>query len=92
VLRPGGAHVFTVPIFQRAETVVRVAEDGTELMPADYHDGTEGKSLVVREWGRDITDYIGWASAVTSEVHRPESRRHGIEGEHLEVVVSRKPA
>jgi SAM-dependent methyltransferase len=90
VLRPGGAHVFTVPVYPRPATVVRVAEDGSHLLEPAFHEGTEGPSLVVREWGSDLPEIVD-RSGLETTVHRLVDRRRGLEGEHLEVIVSRKP-
>ena len=61
VLRPDGAHVFTVPVvWDRAETVVRAELRGGEvhhLQPASYHGISEPPPptcLVFQEFGADI--------------------------------------
>lgn len=93
VLRPGGVHVFTVPIFPRPDTLVRVADDGTELMEPDYHDNPvgNGRSLVAREWGRDIVDAIRDMTGLETEWHNETLRRFGLRGEMKDVFVTRKP-
>ena len=98
VLRPGGAHVFTVPLYPRPETVVRaVAGDDGEvvhLAPPDYHGNPAdpGGSLVVREWGADIADAVHDATGLSTQVVQPgDSRRYGLAGEFLAVFVTRKP-
>jgi hypothetical protein len=95
VLRPGGAHVFTVPIFTGHRTLVRaVASDsGVEyLLPPDYHGNPvdPNGSLVVREWGDDLVDFIAQATGLPTEVHRLRDRSQGLDGEFLEVLVTRK--
>jgi SAM-dependent methyltransferase len=92
VLRRGGLHVFTVPIFERPHTLVRVADDGTELMAPDYHGNPigDGRSLVVREWGDDITDFIEAEAGTPTRRYRPHSWRLGIRGEMTDVLVSQK--
>ncbi len=93
VLRPGGAHVFTVPIYRRQRTVVRVNDDGMELMEPEYHGNPigDGRSLVVREWGDDITKFIEDAAGTPTERHAVTSWFHGLRGEMKDVLVSRKP-
>lgn len=72
VLRPGGRHVFTVPIiWTRAvtEARARIGDDGgiVHLMPALYHGRGGGAyryipvgvdMLAFTEFGRDIVDYV----------------------------------
>jgi SAM-dependent methyltransferase len=95
VLRPGGAHVFTVPIFGGRPTLVRAvaSESGVEhVLPADFHGNPvdPNGSLVVREWGDDLTDFIALATGLSTEVHRLHDRRRGLDGEFLEVLITRK--
>ena len=92
VLRSGGLHVFTVPIFERPTTTVRVSDNGTELMEPDYHGSPigDGRSLVVREWGDDIVDYIEAQAGTPTRRYRTHSWRNGIRGEMTDVLVSQK--
>ncbi len=97
VLRPGGAHVFTVPIYGRPETLVRVEPDETGnvrlLMEADYHGNpvSDEGSLVIREWGADIVNFVREHSGLETEVIELHDRFRGLDGEFLQVLVSRKP-
>lgn len=97
VLRPGGAHVFTVPLYRREKTVVRARAapgGGVEhLLPAEYHGNPVDPdgALVVREWGADIVDYVRQVSGLESEIILDRDRDCGLDGEFLEVIVSRKP-
>ena len=92
VLRQGGLHIFTVPIFERPETVVRVSDDGTELMDPDYHGSPigDGRSLVVREWGDDIVDFIETQAGTPTRRYRVQSWLFGIRGTMTDVLVSQK--
>jgi SAM-dependent methyltransferase len=72
VLRPGGAFIFTVPLFDADQTVERARlKDGQviHLLPAEYHDDRiRGRNtvLVYRDYGRDIVQRLlaaGFASA-----------------------------
>lgn len=72
VLRPGGRHIFTVPVvWTRATTEARaqIGDDGkiVHLMPALYHGRGSGfyrfipvgaDLLTFTEFGRDILDYV----------------------------------
>jgi SAM-dependent methyltransferase len=97
VLRPGGAHVFTVPIYSQPETLVRadVGEAGTVrlLMDAEYHGNpvSDQGSLVIREWSADIVEFIRKHSDLETEVISLHDRSRGLDGEFLQVLVSRKP-
>jgi SAM-dependent methyltransferase len=96
VLRPGGAHVFTVPIYRGRQTLVR-AEPGNEgeprlLMEADYHGSPvgEGRSLVIREWGDDFVGFVERFSGLKTDVFDLRDRSMGLDGEFLQVFVTRK--
>jgi hypothetical protein len=96
VLRPGGAHVFTVPIFAGRPTLVRATASGSGvdyLLPADYHGNPidPNGSLVVREWGDDLVEFVTRATGLPTEVHTLRDRRRGLDGEFLDVLITRKP-
>ena len=96
VLRPGGAHVFTVPVYRGRRTLVRAIPDGTAIThvrPPDYHGNPvdPNGSLVVREWGDDLAEFVTRHSGLPTEAHRYQDRRLGLDGEFLEVFVTRKP-
>jgi len=96
ILKPGGAHLFTVPIFSRKESLIRAVEaDGVIqfLEEPDYHGNPvdEKGSLVAREWGEDIVDFIWKSSGLVTEVFSERDRSLGIDGQFLDVLVSRKP-
>lgn len=64
ILKPGGLHIFTVPLQTplRAATVARVdTSGGTDrpLLPPHYHgNGKGGRSLVYTDFGADIVDML----------------------------------
>ena len=96
-LKPGGAHIMSVPIVRKAEPSRprAVLEDGNtrHLMEPEYHGNPvgDGKSLVTFDWGYDIADYLTQASFATTTIHTTHDRSQGIEAEYLEIVVTRKP-
>jgi SAM-dependent methyltransferase len=96
-LKPGGTHIFTVPLYAGRKTLVRaIEENGTlkHLQPADYHKNPinlDG-SLVVREWGDDMVEFIRETSGVSTQIYLMHDRKLGIDGNFLEVFVSVKPA
>jgi hypothetical protein len=95
-LRPGGAHVFTVPWYPDRPTRVRAhAENGSVVhdLPPEFHsDPIDPRgSLVVTEWGSDMLDFVRRCSGMTTTVESILDPRQGICGEFREVFVSRKP-
>ncbi|PIO47256.1 MAG: methyltransferase type 11 [[Chlorobium] sp. 445] len=62
VLKPGGAHIFTVPLTLDQPTVERVRFNGEtieHLLPPEYHgDALRGKILAYRNFGIDLFDRL----------------------------------
>ena len=64
VLKPGGMHVFTIPVQHplRTRTVFRVDTSGDQdilLMPPHYHGASEGpQSLVYTDFGSDLQSLL----------------------------------
>jgi SAM-dependent methyltransferase len=98
-LRPGGAHVFTTPLENKAaatEFCARRTPEGQVVQliePAQYHGNPvspEGSLLTVR-WGYDITQYIFDATGLTTELVALDNLELGIRAEFIEVLITRKP-
>ncbi|XXF75439.1 methyltransferase domain-containing protein [Myxococcaceae bacterium GXIMD 01537] len=94
-LKPGGAHVFTIPYYGPARTLRRAVErngDIVHLLPPDFHGNPvdDKGSLVVTEWGTDLADIIQKASGLTTTHILLRDRSKGLDGKFLEVFVSRK--
>lgn len=95
ILKPGGAHLFTVPYYAGRKTKVRARLSGHDIEYLDvkiFHGNpidSEG-SLVVTEWGDDLFDFIYLSSGMTTAVYKVIDRKLGIDGEFLEVFVSTK--
>jgi hypothetical protein len=94
-LKPGGAHVFTVPWYYWKPTLVRAQErEGRieHLQPPDYHSNPIDPtgSLVVTEWGDDLLDVIFRSSGLTTTAIRIRDRRLGIDADFIEVFISSK--
>jgi SAM-dependent methyltransferase len=95
-LRPGGAHIMSVPILNKEKPSRRraVLEDGKiiHLLEPQYHwspvdpDG----SLVTFDWGYDIADFLQRHSGMTSSMFVTDDLSQGIRAEYIEIVVSRK--
>jgi len=95
VLVPGGRHVWTVPIHARPVTVVRAeVVDGVlrHLCEPEYHGNPvdANGALVFREWGGDIVDFVLSSSGMVTERVAGTRPELGIEGDFLDVLVSRK--
>jgi SAM-dependent methyltransferase len=95
VLKLGGAHIFTVPIFDRPESIMRAYRntkgETIHMMPPDYHGNPlGGGSLVTWEWGRDIVEYVERATGEKTEVYSLQDKRLGILGAMTDVLVCRK--
>lgn len=95
-LKPGGAHVFTIPWYYWKKTLIRAIEsDGNiqHLEEPDYHGNPidASGSLVVTEWGWDFCDFIYEQSGMTTTVIRIKDKQRGIDAEFIEVFISRKP-
>ena len=94
-LRPGGAHIMTVPIVNKEKPSVRRASlaDGivTHHAEPEYHGNPVGDgSLVTIDWGFDIADYLTERSGHSTTLFTINDHERGIEAEYIEVVVTRK--
>jgi SAM-dependent methyltransferase len=96
-IKPGGAHVFTVPWYYWKKTLTRaVYENGAvkHIEEPDYHGNPidPNGSLVITEWGWDICDFIHEHSGLTTTIIRIHDKHRGIDAEFIEVFISRKRA
>lgn len=92
VLRPGGHFVFTVPLFDAAQTVERMGwQDGERvaLLPREYHaDRYRGAVILVqRDYGRDIVDRLRAAGFEQAQILPPPT---GLFGHGRPVVLARR--
>lgn len=96
-LKPGGAHIFTVPWYPSRKTFVRASPSDSGCVyhaPKEFHGNPidpEG-SLVVTDWGRDLLDFIFQHGGLSTAVFLTKDRYLGLDGELLEVFVSHKPS
>jgi len=97
VLKPGGAHIFTVPWYKKNKrTVKRIKMDRRgrviHLQPPIYHGNPidDKGSLVTYDWGRDIFEIIYRTSKMHTLVYLHRDRNLGLDGEFLEVFISFK--
>ena len=96
-LKPGGAHVFTVPWYYWKATVVRAHHDRGQVVhdhEPQYHGNPIDPrgSLVVTEWGFDLCEYVRRCCGMHTTVEHLFDPGQGICGEFREVFVSRRVA
>lgn len=96
VLKPGGLHIFTTPLyhFQKSRPRIEIQEgEIINVLPAIYHGDPINADgcLVTYDWGYDIAEFIEQASGMKSEIIEfPKSKftyRHGLDADFLEVIV-----
>ena len=95
VLKPGGAHIFTVPLVNKQKkTEVWASQDERGetvfLKPAEYHRNAidEEGALVTMHWGYDIVTYISETAGMSSTILTIDDLSQGIKAELIDVVVS----
>ncbi|PYJ29340.1 MAG: SAM-dependent methyltransferase [Verrucomicrobia bacterium] len=94
-LRPGGAHIFTVPWYRTKKTLIRaLVKDGVlqHLEKPDYHGNPidENGSLVFTEWGAELPFLLQQWGQFPVIIHTIRDRALGIDGEFREVFVQQK--
>ena len=96
-LKPGGSHVFTVPIVRKEKAsqvrAVRHPNGQVEhLLPENYHGNPidANGSLVTIDWGYDIVPFIEAHSGLLTTLVYFDDLAHGIRAELIEVLISRK--
>ena len=94
-LKPGGAHIFTVPWFRSKKTLVRaVMKDGKvrHLEKPDYHGNRidSSGSLVFTEWGMELPFLLQEWGKLPVTIHTIRDRSLGIDGKFREVFVQQK--
>jgi SAM-dependent methyltransferase len=94
-LKPGGAHVFTVPWNADRKTRVRAVREGAKIRHVEepvYHENPidAAGSLVATDWGSDMADFILEHSGMTTEAVAVKDPRQGVTIDDMIVFVSRK--
>lgn len=96
VIKPGGAHIFTVPIINKCNKTERWANMGEDGKPVFLHEpeyhgnpiNPEG-SPVTMHWGFDISQYIMSVSGMPTTIITIDDLNAGIRAEFIEVFVSK---
>ena len=96
-LKPGGAHIFTVPLVNKHKPTEKWAQLDSDgklefLKEPEYHGNPIDPkgSPVTMHWGFDIIDYIKKSSGLNSEIVHLDDLNLGIRAEFIEVIVSQK--
>lgn len=97
VLKPGGAHIFTVPLVNKARPSERWASLGKDGRivhdrPAEYHGNpVDAKgSPVTMHWGYDIAARITRTAGTPTMIWTIDDIDAGIRAEYIDVLVSYK--
>ena len=97
-LKPGGAHIFTVPLVNRhsvSRLRGRLGADGAveHLEPPIYHGNpvSEEGALVTVDWGYDICRHIHDACGLFTHLVHIDDLSRGIRADLIEVAVTVKP-
>jgi len=98
ILKPGGAHIFTVPLVNKTRpSELRAQQDdngkAVHLKPAQYHGNpvSDKGSLVTVDWGFDICRYIFDACGLFTHMVTIDDPGKGIRAEFIEVLITFKP-
>jgi len=97
VLKPGGAHVFTVPWYPDQPTETRARVRGGEiehLRPPEYHSDPDNRdgALVFTRFGSDIAQIVADSSGMTTSVIEANDPAKGIRGDSLYIFHSTRQA
>jgi SAM-dependent methyltransferase len=96
-LKPGGAHVFTVPMVNKDEPSALRAkiDDGGQvsyIKPPVYHGNpiSDKGSLVTVDWGFDICRHIFDSCGLFTHIFQIDDLSKGIRAEYIEVLITVK--
>lgn len=97
VLKPGGAHIFSVPLVNKerpSEVWARRDDAGNVgyLGEPEYHGNpiSDKGALVTMHWGYDICDFIFKHSGLYTTIVVVDNLDLGIRAEFIEILISRK--
>jgi SAM-dependent methyltransferase len=97
-LRPGGMHIFTVPLVQKllpSKTRAFSTNGQVVHIEPEYYHGSpigDGRALVTTDWGYDICQFIHTYTDSFTQIITIDDMRHGIRAEYIEVLVTIKRA
>jgi len=97
-LKPGGAHVFTVPLVNKhnpSKLRAKINDVGelVHVAPPVYHGNPVSRNgtLVTVDWGYDICEYIFNSSGLFTHLFYIDDISKGIRAEYIDVLVTMKP-
>ena len=97
-LKPGGAHIFSVPLINRFNLTERWANKGANgepvfLFEPEWHGNPVSKqgSPVTMHWGYDIVDFIKQHTGGDCKIVYYDDLTYGIRAEFREIIVAQKP-
>ncbi|HEY5138450.1 MAG TPA: class I SAM-dependent methyltransferase, partial [Methylococcales bacterium] len=97
-LKPGGAHIFTVPIVNKhkpSKLRAQISDGGqiSHLEPPIYHGNpiNDDGSLVTVDWGFDICRHIFESCGLFTHIIYIDDLSKGIRAEYIEVLITVKP-
>lgn len=97
-LKPGGAHIFSVPLINKHKPTQRWATKGDNgepifLFEPEWHGNPVDKkgSPVTMHWGFDIVDFIKKYTGADVKIVYLDDLHHGIRAEYIEIIVAKKP-
>lgn len=96
-LKPGGAHIFSVPIINKHKPTQQWATKGKDGQPVflyqpEWHGNPIDKkgSPVTYHWGYDIKEYIEQHTGAQCEIIYIDNLDFGIRAEYIEIIVAKK--
>jgi hypothetical protein len=97
VLKPGGAHIFSVPLINKHKKTQRWANKGKDgepefLFEPEWHGNPIDKkgSPVTMHWSFDIVDFIKKETEADCWIEYIDDLEFGIRAEYIEIVVQKK--
>lgn len=97
VLKPGGAHIFTVPLINKEQlSECWASRDANGEInyhhQPEYHGNPvdDSGSLVTMHWGYDLSEFIMLEAKTPTAMVVIDDMEKGIRAEYIEVMVSRK--
>ncbi|MDT0556027.1 class I SAM-dependent methyltransferase [Patiriisocius hiemis] len=96
-LKPGGAHIFSVPLINRFKPTQRWAKKGKNgepifLFEPEWHGNPidQKGSPVTMHWGYDIVDFIEEHTGANCEILYYDDLNYGIRAEFREIIIAKK--
>lgn len=97
ILKPGGAHIFSVPLINKHKKTITWATKGENgdpkfLYEPEWHNNPVDKkgSPVTMHWGFDIVDIIKENTGADCWIEHIDDLTKGIRAEFIEIIISKK--